>query len=62
MTSEVILRQLGEIQIGDILPETTNGSKLALRRVARPKPEQARILAALKLNIPERVTPDREME
>ena len=61
MTPEVILRQLGEIQIGDILLETTDGRKLALRRVARPKPEQARILAALKLNIPERLTPDREM-
>jgi transposase len=61
MTPEVILRQLGEIQIGDILLETTDGRKLALRRVARPKPEQARILAALKLSIPERLTPDRQM-
>ena len=41
MTPEVILRELGEIQIGDILLETTDGRKLALRRVARPKPEQA---------------------
>ena len=61
MTPEVILRQLGEIQIGDILLETTDGRKLALRRVARPKPEQARILAALKLSIPERLSPDRQM-
>ena len=61
MTPEVILRQLGAIQIGDILLETTDGRKLALRRVARPKPEQARILAALKLSIPERLTPDRQM-
>ena len=61
MTPEVILRQLGDIQIGDILLETTDGRKLALRRVARPKPEQARILAALKLSIPERLSPDREM-
>ena len=61
MTPEVILRQLGDIQIGDILLETTDGRQLALRRVARPKPEQARILAALKLSIPERLTPDREM-
>ncbi len=61
MTPEVILRQLGEIQIGDILLETTDGRTLALRRVARPKPEQAKILAALKLSIPERLSPDREM-
>jgi len=61
MTPEVILRQLGDVQIGDILLETTEGRKLALRRVARPKAEQARILSALKLSIPERLTPDREM-
>ncbi len=61
MTPEVILRQLGNLQIGDILLETTDGRKLALRRVARPDKEQARILAALKLSIPERLTPDREM-
>jgi transposase len=61
MTPEVILRQLGDLQIGDILLETTDGRKLALRRVARPKPEQARILKALKLNVPERLSSDREM-
>jgi hypothetical protein len=61
MTPEAILRQLGEIQIADILLETTDGRKLALRQAARPKPEQARILAALKLNIPERLSPEREM-
>jgi hypothetical protein len=57
----VVLRQLGEVRIGDILLETTDGRKLALRRVARPGPEQARILASLKLSIPERLTHDREM-
>jgi len=61
MTPEVILRTLGGLQIGDILLETTDGRKLALRRVARPGPEQARILAALKLSLPERLTPDREL-
>jgi transposase len=61
MTPEVILRQLSDVRIGDILLETTDGRKLALRRVARPGPEQARILAALKLTIPARLTPDREM-
>jgi transposase len=61
MTPEVILRQMGSLRIGDILLKTTDGRTLALRRVARPDKEQARILSALKLNIPERLTPDREM-
>jgi hypothetical protein len=59
MTPEVILRELGKIQIGDILLETTDGQQLALRRVARPNAEQARILAALKLTLPERLSADR---
>jgi transposase len=59
MSPEVILRELAKIQIGDILLETVDGRQLALRRVARPMPEQARILAALKLNLPERLSPDR---
>ncbi|HEV3256318.1 MAG TPA: IS1634 family transposase [Gemmataceae bacterium] len=59
MTPEVILRELGQIQIGDIQLETTAGQRLALRRVARPNAEQARILAALNLELPERLSPDR---
>lgn len=59
MSPATILRELGRIQIGDILLETTEGQQLALRRVARPTPEQARILAALKLELPERLSPDR---
>jgi hypothetical protein len=58
MTPEVILRELGKIKIGDILLETTEGCQLTLRRVARPDPEQARILTALKLQLPERLSPD----
>ena len=46
MTPEVILRELGQIKIGDILMKTTDGQQLVLRRVARPEPEQARILEA----------------
>ena len=61
MTPQVILRTLGSLPIGDILLETTDGRKLALRRVARPGPEQAKTLAARKLHLPERLTPDREM-
>ena len=59
MTPEVILRELGQIAIGDILLETTDGQQLALRRVARPMAEQKRILEALGLEIPERLSPDR---
>ena len=59
MTPEVILRELAKIHIGDILLQTTEGQQLALRRVARPDAEQKRILAALQLEIPERLSPDR---
>jgi transposase len=59
MTPEVILRELGKIQIGDIQLETTAGQKLSLRRVARPDSEQKRILEALGLELPERLSSDR---
>lgn len=59
MTPAVVLRELHKIQIGDILLETTEGQKLALRRVARPDAEQSRILKALQLELPERLSPDR---
>jgi hypothetical protein len=59
MTPEVILRELGQIAIGDIELETTDGQKLVLRRVARPMGEPQRILKALGLEIPERLSPDR---
>lgn len=59
MTPEVILRELGQIAIGDIELETTDGQRLSLRRVARPMGEQKRILEALRLEIPERLSPDR---
>jgi transposase len=55
MTPQVILRELALIEIADILLKTTEGQQLALRRVARPDPEQARILQALKLTMPERL-------
>ena len=59
MSPETILRELAKVQIGDILLETTDGRTLMLRRVARPHPEQAQILAALKLTLPERLSSDR---
>jgi hypothetical protein len=45
--------------IGDIELETTDGQRLVLRRIARPMDEQERILEALRLEIPERLSPDR---
>jgi transposase len=60
MTPQVILRELGKVKIGDILMNTTDARQLVLRRVARPDPEQTRILEALNLTMPERLaTPDR---
>src|SRR5271169_501008 len=59
MTPEVILRELGQVAVGDILLETTDGRQLALRRVARPTAEPARILASLGLKLPERLSDDR---
>jgi transposase len=59
MTPEAILRELAKIQIGDIELETMTGQKLVLRRVARPTAEQKRILEALSLELPERLSSDR---
>lgn len=59
MTPEVILRELGNIKIGDIELATTDGRQLIFRRVARPNPEQKRILQALGIEMPERLSPDR---
>ncbi len=61
MTPAVILRELGRVQVGDILLETTAGQQLALRRVARPNAEQTKILAALKLQLPAWLSPDRQL-
>jgi transposase len=60
MTPQAILRELGKIKIADILLSTSDGRQLALRRVARPEPDQIRILDALGLELPERLAhPDR---
>jgi len=58
MTPEVILHQLSRIQMGDIHLPTTDSRQLVLRRVARPHGEAQRILAALGLKLPERLSPD----
>lgn len=59
MTPELILRTLAQVHIGDILLQTSTGQTLALRRVARPNSEQKRILDALGLEMPERLSADR---
>jgi transposase len=59
MTPEVILRTLGQIMIGDIELTTTDGRQLIFRRVARPNAEQKRILDALGIQLPDRLSPDR---
>jgi hypothetical protein len=42
----------------DIHLETTDNRKLVLARVSRPDGEAKRILAALGLDVPERLSPD----
>jgi transposase len=59
MTPEVVLRELGRIMIGDIELQATDGRRLIFRRVARPDAEQKRILQALGIDMPERLSPDR---
>ncbi len=58
MSPAVILRELSRIQIGDIHLPTTSNQTLVLRRVARPEGEPKRILEALGLDIPDRLSPD----
>jgi transposase len=58
MSPEVILRELSRIQIGDIHLRTTTNQNLILRRVARPDAEPKRILDALGLKLPERLSAD----
>ncbi len=59
MTPEVVLRELAEIRSGDIQLATTDGRRLVFRRVARPDAEQKRILDALGIIMPERMSEDR---
>ena len=61
MSPAVALKLLHDVPIGDILLETVEGCKLRLRRVARPNPEQAEIIAALGLSLPERICADRDV-
>jgi hypothetical protein len=58
MTPDV-LRELDHTKTGDVLLETTDVQQVALRRVACLIPDQARILDALTLTGPERLSADR---
>ncbi|MGH6894600.1 MAG: IS1634 family transposase [Dongiaceae bacterium] len=58
MSPAVALRLLHDVQIGDILLTTVDDRILRLRRVARPNPEQAELLAGLRLTLPERLCAD----
>ena len=61
MSPAAALRLLHDVQIGDILLKTTDGRTLRLRRVARPNGEQAELLEALRLTLPERICADQEV-
>lgn len=61
MSPAAALRLLHDVLIGDILLKTTDGRTLRLRRVAQPNPEQAELLAGLKLTLPERICADRDV-
>ncbi len=61
MSPAMALKMLHDVQIGDIMLETIEGRKLRLRRVARPNAEQAEIIAALGLTLPERICADRDV-
>jgi len=61
MSPAAALKLLHDVPIGDILLETVEGRKLRLRRVARPHGEQAEIINALGLTLPERLCADRDV-
>jgi len=61
MSPAAALRLLHDVPIGDILLTTVEGRTLRLRRIARPNGEQAELLEALKLTLPERLCADRDV-
>ncbi len=61
MSPAAALRLMHDIQIGDILLKTVDDRTLRLRRVARPNAEQAELLAALELALPERICADQDI-
>jgi len=61
MSPAAALQIMHDIQIGDILLRTVDDRQLRLRRVARPNADQAELLAALKLTLPERLGADQDI-
>ena len=61
MSPAAALRLLHDVPIGDIVLTTVEGRTLRLRRVVRPNDEQAELLAAFKLTLPERLFADRDV-
>jgi hypothetical protein len=61
MSPAAALQLMHDVQIGDILLETTENRKLRLRRVARPNGKQAELLNTLSLSLPERLCADRDI-
>jgi hypothetical protein len=61
MSPAMTLSIMHDVKIGDMRLKTTDRRKLRLRRMVRPTPEQAELLAALKLTLPERLVADRDV-
>jgi transposase len=61
MSVAAALRLMHDVPMGDILLQTVEGRTLRLRRVARPNEWQAELLAALELELPERLCADVEV-
>ena len=58
MSARKLLAALAGIKSGDVILPLVDGRELRLRRVSRPDVHQARILARLKLSLPERLGDD----
>ena len=58
LSARKILAALATIKSGDIILPLVDGRELRLRRVSRPDPQQAELLARLGVELPERVGTD----
>lgn len=61
MSQGVALKSVNDVQIRHILLETVAGRKPRLRRIARPKSDQAEIMTGLGLKLEERIDADRDV-
>lgn len=58
LSARKILQAVSSIKSGDVVLPLVDGRELRLRRVSRPDPRQAELLARLGINLPERVGND----